>query len=271
MLAIMASMEREVAGLVRLCGGQAKGLHDHNLGPPPFTFHITGVGKERAMAGVKALMDGPEKPDAILSLGFAGGLHSPLATGDLVLSRRLYATGESAFIEADPRLLQAAQEALAEAHLSRRGARHFVADTLTSPRMVCTASEKGMMAASTRAWAVNMEDYWIGQAARREGIPFLSVRAVLDTAAQDVPPFTADIGDKSLPVQAFRALAHGIARPQDILRVANLGKQAKTAQESLASLGISFLNGIAAAGRTRHSYESGSPGLPRGGFLLPQE
>ena len=114
-----------MAGLIRLCEGQAKGLHDHNVSPPPFTFHITGVGKEKATAGVMALMDAPEKPDAILSLGFAGGLHSPLATGDLVLSRRLYATGESAFIEADPRLLQAAQEALAEAHLSRRGGEAF--------------------------------------------------------------------------------------------------------------------------------------------------
>ena len=259
MLAIVASMEREVAGLIRLCEGQAKGLHDHNLRPPPFTFHITGVGKEKAMAGVMALMDAPEKPDAILSLGFAGGLHDSLATGDLVISRRLYAAGENAFLEADPRLLETAQEALAEARLSERRARHFVSDTLTVPRMVCSASEKGMMAAATGAWTVNMEDYWIGQAARREGIPFLSVRSVLDTANQDVPPFTADIGDKSLPVQALLVVAHGIARPRNMLRVANLAKQAKAAQESLASLGISFLNRIAATGRIRHSCESRSP------------
>ena len=255
MLAIMASMEREVAGLIRLCEGQAKGLHDHNLRPPPFTFHITGVGKEKAMAGVMALMDTPEKPDAILSLGFAGGLHDSLAAGDLVLSRRLYATGEDAFIEADPHLLQAAQEALS----GSQGPRHFLADTLTTPGMVCSASEKGMMAAATGAWAVNMEDYWIGQATHRRGIPFLSVRAVLDTAGQDVPPFAADVGDKSLPVQAFRALAHGVARPQDMLRVANLAKQARVAQESLASLGISFLNGIAAAGTIRDSCGGRSP------------
>jgi adenosylhomocysteine nucleosidase len=256
-------MEREVAGLIRLCGGQAKGLHDHNFRPPPFAFHITGVGKEKATAGVMALMDAPEKPDAILTLGFAGGLHGALATGDLALSRRLYATGEDAFLEADPELLRTAQEALAEAHLSarlsERRARHFVSDTLTVPRMVCSASEKGVMAASTRAWAVNMEDYWIGQAALRAGIPFLSVRSVLDTANQDVPPFTADIGDKSLPVQALLVVAHGIARPRNMLRVANLAKQAKAAQESLASLGISFLNRIAATGRIRHSCESRSP------------
>ena len=205
---------------------------------------VTGVGKDRALAGMKALMDGPAMPDSILSLGFAGALRDGLGTGDLVLSRRLYAVGEDTFIEPDARLLDLAQEALE----GPAAPRHFIADTLTVSRMVSSATEKGRLANATTAWVVNMEDYWIGKVAIQGGIPFLSVRAVLDTAHQELPTFLEGLGDKGLLRQAFHVVANGIARPWDVPRVVNLSKQVRVAQDRLADFGLSFVARMTAAG-----------------------
>ena len=82
-MAVVASMEQEVSALKRLC-------------PDEWCTGVRyGGGQGKAMEGMVALLDArPTRPDCILSLGFAGALRAELKTGDLVLSQRLYATGE---------------------------------------------------------------------------------------------------------------------------------------------------------------------------------
>ena len=233
-------MNREVAALM----GPASQTYNGKLPEDPpgvdALVHITGVGKERALAGMKALMDRSVRSDAILSLGFAGGLREELSTGDLVLSRRLYAAGEDTFIESNSDLLGLAQDAL-----SASGApRHFVADTLTVPRLVFSAAEKGRLASANGAWVANMEDYWIGRAAIQRGIPFLSVRAVLDTVHQELPPFVAGLGDKGSLRQVLHVAANCIAGPWNMPKVMHLSRQVKVAQNSLTTFGLSYIAGV---------------------------
>ena len=192
---------------------------------------------------MKALLDRPDTPDCILSLGFAGALREDLATGDLVLSRRLYATGEEAFFESDRRLLSLAQDTLKGSEAPR----HFIADTLTVTEPVLGAVDKQRLGLETNAWVANMEDYWIGRASTERGIPFLSVRAVVDTARQDLPSFVVGLGDKGPLMQALHVAANVIARPWDVTRIMALSEQAKIAQDNLAIFGLSFV-AIATAG-----------------------
>ena len=208
------------------------------------SVRVTGVGKSRNVAGVKAMLDQSCKPDSILALGFAGALTEELETGDFVLARRFYATGEDTFIEADALLLALAQEALKDPDAPR----YTIADNLTVPKVVVSAAGKGRLADSTTTWVANMEDYWTAKVATERGIPFLSARVVLDTLHQELPRFGEGIGNKGTLGQLLHVAASLIARPQDLSKVVALSRQVKVARESLAVFAMSFVGKVTAGG-----------------------
>lgn len=233
MIAIVGPMERELAGLKCLEEGTEGGLA---------LVLVTGVGKERAMRSMEVLLEGPSRPESVLSLGFGGALREGLETGDLVLSRRLYATGEDTFLESDARLLSLAEDVLSRGDITR----YVVGDSLTVPQVICSAAEKRRLAADTGAWVANMEDFWIGEAVAQRAIPFLSARVVLDTAHQELPPFVADLGGQSGLRQVLLVMAWCMARPWEIPKVMNLSSQVKVAQRKSTSFGLSFATKIMA-------------------------
>ena len=232
-IAIVGSMERELAPLRRRIRGQT-------FESP--MFQVTGTGKVRAIRGIEALLRLPEAPERIVSVGFAGALNHDLRTGDLVLSPRLYATGEEEAVESDGSLFELARDAL-----EAPGApRHFVADSLTVGAPVCTVSDKKALSIATPAWIANMEDYWVGQRVTGEGVPFLSVRVVLDTADQEMPAFAAGLGDREPLTQALLAAVNCIARPGNLPRLLKLSKQVRIAQASLERFCLPFVSKMSA-------------------------
>ena len=237
MIAVVASMDREVSGL-RKALQEGSPMSSQEV---PVLIHVTGVGKERALAGVKALLDRPARLNSILSMGFAGALREGLDAGDLVISGRVYDGGMGGVLDCDANLLSIAKGLLE----SSSALRYFIADSLTVPRMVCTRAEKTKLARATSAWAVSMEDYWIGTAAIERGIPFLSVRSVLDSSDQDVPPFVAHLGDMGALKQGLTVAARGLTRPWEVPRIAGLSRQVTKAQDSLTAFGLSFATRMA--------------------------
>ena len=239
LLAIVAPMAREVSGLIRLARAGEGGRQEGHV-----LLRVTGVGKERALAGMEALLEEPTSPDFILSLGFGGALRDELATGDLVLSQRLFAAGEDACLEPDSHLLGLARRVLDDS----KALPYVAADNITVPEPVFSASEKARLATETGAWVANMEDYWLARVAIQRGIPFLSVRAVLDTARQELPPFVAGLGDKGLISQAVNVLARGVLRPRNVGRLIDLSKQVRVARGNLTTFALSFATRIESAG-----------------------
>ena len=239
MIAVLAPMEREVAQLRRALN---RSLYE---GPRAGSVLIKaiGIGKDRAIESTRSLVDGPESPECLLAIGCAGALRDGLRTGDLVVARRVYAIGEECFIEPDPRLMVVAQEVLKDLY----GLRHYLADTVTVPGLIHRAAEKARLAMADGLWAANMEDYWIGQVAIKSGIPFISVRAVLDTADQELSPNLAMLGNKGVLAQVIHAVAMGIADPRIVPRMAKLSKQLTVARDSLAGFALSFINRMTAA------------------------
>ena len=224
-------------------GGLRQILRAGRSQPWPIRVLMSGVGSQRVRNGLNELLDGPERPDAVLALGFAGALRDELRTGDLVLSRRLYSSGEEASLEADPRLLELAQEALQGSSMPR----HYVADSVTVPRMVHSRAGKRRLTGTTTAWVANMEDYWTGKAAMQKEVPFVSVRAVLDTVDQELPPFVADIGNKMILSQLVHVAANLVLRPWDLPKVVTLSKQVGVAQRSLAAGGLALVSGLSSS------------------------
>ena len=232
MIAIVAALSQEVSGLRQKAEGAGLAIgHDKDL-----TIHKIGVGRDRVLRSLSSILGGSTTPDSVLALGFAGAINDGLRTGDLVIANRVLNTEEQGSIECDPELKEMAIKAMTDlAHL-----RGFSVNTLTVPYPVLSPAEKKLLSKGTDAWAINMEDYWIGEAAQQEGIPFVSVRAVLDTAHDEIPGYVARLGDKGKFSQVSQIAANVFVRPRSLPTLIALSRQMKVARRSLAEFGISL-------------------------------
>lgn len=277
MLTIIATMEHELAGLRRelqrrrAAGDVSGGITQEQ---PPLRLHVVGVGRRRAEAEVKALLEsrsrsrltpgsatpspsnmerGPggeardDAPERLLLLGFAGAVDPALRTGELSLSTRYYlvrsevppsplsqrgARGDWDFLEPDGRMWRQAVEAIADAGLPSNQL-----DSLTSNHLVATPAAKLALRRQYPVGVVNMEDYWVAAAARDAGVPFLSVRAVLDSASQRLPVYLLGLAEHQA-----REVILAVVMPWRIPTLIRLARQVRLAQQNLTSFALSFIN-----------------------------
>ncbi len=143
-----------------------------------------GMGEERAAAALAWLV-AHEPLAGVLSIGFAGGLQPELATGDVVLAERIQTRpdvavpedvgiGEAVVIP-HAELASLAATAAQQARLTRHQGL-----LLSHKTLVPSALDKRVLGYQTGAVAVDMESYRIGVLAAAHGLPFVSLRAVLD-------------------------------------------------------------------------------------------
>ena len=137
-------------------------------------------------------------------------------------------------LEPDPAMLQHSREALAQSRLTA-----VETDSMTVEKLITDANTKGELHRQYHQFGVgtvNMEDYWVARLAATAKVPFLSVRAVLDTADQGVP---SDLLERArMPRQTGWA---SFGDPSEIRALLHLPGQLQLAQESLARFALAFL------------------------------
>ena len=247
MLTIIASMDYELSGLRMKLGsvafaGKSQSRERSGLESPP-DLRVIGVGKERAQASVRRLLEeGSGQTDGLLLLGVAGAVDPTLDTGDLVLSSRYFrdtqgigaghlkVAGEKILIP-DPSLWELATKACAAGQQQP-----FYLDSLTVGRVVSAPEHKKSIAGAFPVGIVEMEDYWVAEVVAEFGVAFLSARVVLDTADQALPGWLLGLARSKR--KAVMSLA---ARPWRIPAVVRLARQRPVAQKSLTRFALNFL------------------------------
>ena len=81
-----------------------------------------------------------------------------------------------------------------------------------------------------------MEDYWVAEFAARAEIPFLAVRAVIDTASQAIPSYAMGLQERR-----WGALASAAIRPWHLPNLVSLASNLGVAQRSLRRFATAFL------------------------------
>ena len=130
---------------------------------PDVAILVTGIGCQNAETSLRQFLV-KNLPKQVLTCGFAGGLNPELASGDVV-----YMTGYPAL----------------EERLANTNAK--LANFFSAARIATTVAEKQQLRTESGADVVEMESGIIFEVCRESRIPCAMVRAISDTANEDLP------------------------------------------------------------------------------------
>jgi adenosylhomocysteine nucleosidase len=154
----------------------------------------------------------------LISFGLAGGLDPALASGALIVPRRLRWHQQSLPTDAD--MVAAFGGPTCDTLLAT--------DTIAA-----TAAEKQVLWAETGAAAVDMESGAVGECCARHGLPFAVLRAVCDPAGHSLPPAALAALDNAGRIGFLKIAASVIRHPQQFPALLALARDAARARKTL--------------------------------------
>jgi adenosylhomocysteine nucleosidase len=156
---------------------------------------------------------------AIVSFGVAGGLDPRLRAGAIIRPGAVLWQGR--LFPADP--------ALTRALGGQTGA---LIATETTP--AATARQKKALREATGAAAIDLESGPAAELAARHHLPFAALRAICDTAVQDLPQAALIALDPGGRILLGRVIASLLQRPGQLPGLVALGRDAARARRALA-------------------------------------
>jgi adenosylhomocysteine nucleosidase len=209
---------------IRGCSGELAGT--------PVTLVVSGVGIRRARHSATLALDTLTGVECVMSTGVAGALRSDLQIGDVVIGDRLLMRREEEF--ASDQTIEVASERveLLAAALRAANIDHTRGAVLTSRRAIAKALDKQRAHAAMGAIAVDMESAVIAHEASARNLPFVCLRTILDTAAQNLDG--AMLADENGRVRALRAARALMANPRLIGASIRLMRDLRVATNSMA-------------------------------------
>ena len=218
MLGIVVSLSRELKSLTRqtIPVGSWKAITDNTL------VALSGIGADRAyMAGSVLVSQGAT---ALLSWGCAAALDDRVSPGCLILPERI--------IGANGEIHRVSTEWHRRLYLALESKHTVRTDALVeSDAIVRTSAEKRALAKQTEAAATDMESAAQARLAKEYGLPFIAIRAIIDTPSTDIPENVLKALDPEGNINLWKLLTGTM--PADWIKIVRLGFQFNAAQRSL--------------------------------------
>ena len=172
-----SALKREIEG-IRLFLGEADG---HEV-----ILIQSGVGSRKAERATSLLLEN-YSPDLIISSGYCGGLQPHLRVSELVIPQEIYEIGlvnkrEKEKVEVVRLALKVEDNLISFARQLAKevGIRFHGGNLLTSAKVVSEPKSKKVLGQEYPLSAVDMETAAVGKVVLRSGLPFLSIRSILD-------------------------------------------------------------------------------------------
>jgi len=242
-IAVFAAMDGEVAACF---GGTAPEPTSVVDGSPviqsgDLVVCRTGIGRRSAAVAEAVLRQ--YEPHAALSVGIAGGLMTGLAVGDLVVCTHIdheshRHSAEEMSIFCDRELVRDAVAAATEL-----GFAVSEGSSLTVDEVAWGPAEKAAHHAWKKHEIVEMEGFWVAEAASKKGLPFLAVRTISDGALDSLPDLGVMRPDGT--IDQDKLLAYLREHPEAGVRLSEVARNSRLALNNLATFLATFLPRIA--------------------------
>jgi adenosylhomocysteine nucleosidase len=184
----------------------------------------TGVGQKHCQLRMNEFLEA-ERPDFLISSGFAGGLREDLQVGDLILAKNF----------SDQQLLAKAQQILT-------GCKVQAVKIFTSTTIINSIADRNEIARANDAVAVDMETAVIATACATHGVPMLSLRVVTDSLEEPFPaPPTVLFNIEQQRTDLGKLITHLLRHPVAIWRLLRFTRRIAGARAILANAIVALL------------------------------
>lgn len=194
---------------------------------------VSGIGEGAAAAAARRLV--LAGAGGLVSFGMAGGLDPALICGAVLLPEEIAAFGgvgasaAAATAATSAEWRQRLRAALPASCIVCEG------KLLTSARPIGRPDAKAAAWRSSGAAAVDMESAAIAQVAKQAGLPFIALRVIVDTAADELPAAVMEAsGGGQLRIGAL--LAGLLRAPRDVGALIRLSARYRIARRVLATI-----------------------------------
>jgi adenosylhomocysteine nucleosidase len=191
---------------------EARAFQKLTAGREEVSILVTGIGRTNAERTLVEQLN-QFTPRLLLTCGFAGGLDPAFKPGDVLCS-----TDDSPLRD----------------KLQTAGAKPV--KFFCATRIATTVAEKLELRRTTGADAVEMESAAIHNVCRERGIPCATVRAISDTANEDLPLDFNQLSKPDLSLDYVRLLGAIAKAPGKIPALLRLQKNSKLAAQQLAEV-----------------------------------
>jgi adenosylhomocysteine nucleosidase len=220
MLGIIVSLPWELRSLTdqKIPLGAWRAITDDTL------VALSGIGAQRACAAGSVLI--AEGAKALLSWGCAAALDDSANPGCLILPERI--------IGADGEVHWVSTQWHQRLHGILKSQQPIRTDALIESAVVLkTSAEKRALFKRTQAAATDMESAAQARLAKEHHLPFLAIRAIVDTASTDIPDRVLEALDSHGAISVGKLFASAFLLPTDWIKIARLGIQFNAAQRAL--------------------------------------
>ena len=176
--------------------------------------------------------------DFVVSAGFAAGSRRGQSAGNIVICDRVvvvdgppytWGSGNRSEIETDPAMIR---NLLTEMQAHEHG--YDVGSCITVPQFISNSAMKSWIGATFNVSTIDMESFWVAEAARTLKVRWLPIRAVLDPLEQDLSRLVGESLNDSPLRRVGRSVSHLAANPWETPGLLKLAGQVRTASRALA-------------------------------------
>lgn len=220
-------------------------LHRARIGDAEVSVLLTGIGPKRARASLMGVCTHPAAQDrwfdCCLSVGLAGSLRSQHHPAEILAARRVQPEESHRDLRADA--IASDAELLS---MARDCGAKIVGSFLTADRIIVTAREKADL--GQKADAVDMESFDVLKEAAAWGAKGLAVRAVSDSAEEDLPIDFNRVVTPEGKISMTGMLRELRGDPGKFPALVRFGSKSRQAARALASFLDRFVPALAAGG-----------------------
>ncbi len=199
---------------------------EHPLGKIEIPLIVTGMGAKAIRRSVETIA--PFRPDYLILVGFAGSLTDTITIGQVVLATETISLSNRStqFEWLPPLTIDFPSDLLPEIRRVR---------CLTSDRIITSSSEKKSLCQQFGADIVDMESYAFVDSCQKFNIRPMVLRAISDSADQDLAPRWSNVIRADGTISIFHLLQFLIYHPLQITKLIQLHRQSQIAGENLAN------------------------------------